>query len=384
MNTFTCLTCRVVLPTADSQRLHYKQEWHSYNLKRKLAALSPVTYDHYSRIETLHQKNDTKDGPKRSFYCETCGKQFNNSNAFDQHMSSKKHKISVKTGIKSNDIKEPKVDPKKETQNEEIEDIEEDNADVEDDNDSDWESVDSNDGSNEEMGDEDPIAANQCLFCEESSDSVEDNVYHMSQKHSFFIPDVDYLKSLEPLLTYLGEKVGFGHYCLWCCDSGKRFKSRRAAQQHMRDRGHTKMCHYNHCLLEYSQFYDYTSSYPDFEGHKPEDEEEVIIPHLDDQDWQLTLPSGAVIGHRSLFRYYKQNLKPLTENSEKFSKSSAILDKVMSRYRSLGWTGITGEAALQRAKDIKFVQRIQRRQELKTGMKNNWTLRQRFKDPNGV
>ena len=370
MNSFTCLTCRVVLPTPESQRLHYKEEWHSYNLKRKLAQLVPVTHEHYSRVERLHQQpNDgTTDGQtlKTSLYCDCCRKQYNNSNAFDQHMNSKRHKIAAKKP------QEIKVDTKKEVieknTNETIEDINEDS-------DSDWESV----VSEEDIEGGQPIAANECLFCDESSDTIEDNVSHMSQKHSFFIPDVEYLKDLEQLLTYLGEKVGFGHFCLWCCDSGKRFRSRKAAQQHMRDRGHTMMCHYNHCLLEYSQFYDYTSSYPDSDKNRAEDDEEISIPHLEDQDWQLTLPSGAVIGHRSLFRYYKQNLKPLSENQGKYSKSSAILEKVMSRYRSLGWTGITGEAALQRAKDIKFVQRIQRKHELKVGIKNNKNLQMHFR-----
>jgi pre-60S factor REI1 len=33
---FTCLNCRVGFPTAVAQRLHYKTDWHRYNLKRKV------------------------------------------------------------------------------------------------------------------------------------------------------------------------------------------------------------------------------------------------------------------------------------------------------------------------------------------------------------
>lgn len=377
MNCFTCLTCRVVLPSNESQRLHYKQEWHSYNLKRKLAALPPVTNEQYIHIARLHQtrtddtsKAQANDQSKSSLYCESCGKQFNNENAFKQHAQSKKHQILAKNCDKKtiedrDSIQKCETNTESDPMNDDMED------------DSDWESV----ASDEETLDGEPIAANECLFCEESSESIEDNVTHMSVKHSFFIPDVEYLKSLEPMLSYLGEKVGFG-FCLWCCHSSKRFRSRRAAQQHMNDKGHTKMCHSGNCFFEYSDFYDYTTSYPECDAIERQDEE-VVIPHLDDQDWQLTLPSGAIIGHRSLFKYYKQNLKPLSENGSKSSKSSALLDSVLSKYRSLGWTGITGEAALQRAKDVKYVQRIQRKYDLKVGMKNNKNLQNHFRSQIG-
>lgn len=59
--------------------------------------------------------------------------------------------------------------------------------------------------------------------------------------------------------------------------------------------------------MEYSDFYDYTSSYPEEgerEGGAGDGEEEVDVPAvLDGQGWQLVLPSGAVAGHRSLARY---------------------------------------------------------------------------------
>ena len=43
MTAFTCLACHVAFPTAPEQRVHYKTEWHRYNLKRKVAELPPVT-----------------------------------------------------------------------------------------------------------------------------------------------------------------------------------------------------------------------------------------------------------------------------------------------------------------------------------------------------
>jgi pre-60S factor REI1 len=40
---FTCVTCNVVFNESEKQRLHYKTDWHRYNLKRKIAELQPVS-----------------------------------------------------------------------------------------------------------------------------------------------------------------------------------------------------------------------------------------------------------------------------------------------------------------------------------------------------
>ena len=39
-------------------------------------------------------------------------------------------------------------------------------------------------------------------------------------------------------------------------------------------------------------------------------DEEVDLDAIDDSGYELVLPSGAKIGHRSLMRYYKQSLNP--------------------------------------------------------------------------
>ena len=44
--------------------------------------------------------------------------------------------------------------------------------------------------------------------------------------------------------------------------------------------------------------YDYSASYPDAENP----EEELDLNSLDDTGFQLVLPSGAKVGHRSLVR----------------------------------------------------------------------------------
>jgi len=165
--------------------------------------------------------------------------------------------------------------------------------------------------------------------------------------------------------------------CLWCNDKSKSFRSLSAVQRHMRDKRHCKMHYQGEAFLEYARFYDYTSSYPEGQNGDEEDEEEVSVDAIDDSGYELVLPSGARVGHRSLARYYKQSLNPDRRLAARPSQ------KVFSRYRALGWTGLTGAEAKSKARDVAFAQRAQRSHFVKQGLVGNYTLRHRFIDRNG-
>jgi pre-60S factor REI1 len=134
----------------------------------------------------------------------------------------------------------------------------------------------------------------------------------------------------------------------------------------MLDKGHCKMLHEGEALVEYTDFYDYSSSYPDNKISDPN--EEIEIPEIDDTEYQLVLPSGSVIGHRSLMRYYKQNLNP---NRAIAIPKNEKLKKVLSIYRSLGWTETEKEAIKQKVIDISYMQRIQQKYSTKLNLKTN-------------
>lgn len=134
----------------------------------------------------------------------------------------------------------------------------------------------------------------------------------------------------------------------------------------MIDKGHCKMLHEGDALAEYAQFYDYSSSYPDAEIGDPD--AEVEIPELDDSNYQLVLPSGSIIGHRSLFIYYKQNLNP---NRAVALSKSAKLRKVLSQYRALGWSETQKEAVVKKARDIKYMERVQAKYSTQLQFKAN-------------
>lgn len=88
------------------------------------------------------------------------------------------------------------------------------------------------------------------------------NLVHMRLKHSFFVSDIKYLKDLNGLLKYLGEKIHRGCLCIWCENHHCRdFKSGDAVQCHMIDRGHCFMKTDN--FDEYYKFYDFSKSLED-------------------------------------------------------------------------------------------------------------------------
>ena len=60
--------------------------------------------------------------------------------------------------------------------------------------------------------------------------------------------------------------------------------------------------------IETNQFIHFVNMYLIILIKDPE--EEVDLDAIDDTGYELVLPSGAKIGHRSLQRYYKQSLNP--------------------------------------------------------------------------
>ncbi|NXP57035.1 ZN622 protein, partial [Chloropsis cyanopogon] len=273
-------------------------------------------------------------------------------------------------------------------------------AEEEEDNEEDWEDMDSDEdiGSDEEMESVEEEAEEQqaeaesvpalgaipvtdCLFCPHHSRSLTKNVAHMTKIHSFFIPDIEYLVDLRGLIKYLGEKVGIGKICIWCNEKGKSFYSTEAVQAHMNDKSHCKLFTDGDAALEFADFYDFRSSYPDHEGGEDVEgpgkrpaEKEL---DYDDDTMELILPSaGARVGHRSLMRYYKQRFG--VTRAVAVAKNKKAVGRVLQQYRALGWTGQAGAISAQQ-RDMQYLQRMKSKWMLKTGMSNNATKQMHFR-----
>ncbi|KAJ2516421.1 pre-60S factor rei1 [Coemansia sp. RSA 1939] len=180
-----------------------------------------------------------------------------------------------------------------------------------------------------------------CLFCTHKSDSLEHNIDHMMLAHSFFIPDLEYLVNLRGLIKYLADKLSVANVCLYCNGRGRMLQSLEAVRRHMLDKGHTKIAYETEIdILEISDFYDFSSTYPDAHEH---DADEELDPDslarlggrgnlggangLEEEDGELVLPNGTRIGHRLLQRYYKQTILP-----ERQEKESVVIHKMLTNY----------------------------------------------------
>ncbi|XP_028593795.2 cytoplasmic 60S subunit biogenesis factor ZNF622 isoform X1 [Podarcis muralis] len=226
----------------------------------------------------------------------------------------------------------------------------------------------------------DAIPVTDCLFCSHHSSCLMKNVSHMTKVHSFFIPDIEYLVDIRGLIKYLGEKVGIGKICLWCNEKGKSFYTTEAVQAHMNDKSHCKLFTEGDAALEFADFYDFRSTYPDYQEGDGAEMSEELPPEknldYDDDSMELILPSGARIGHRSLMRYYKQRFG--ASRAVAVSKNKHAVGRVLQQYKALGWTGGTG-AALARERDMQYLQRMKAKWMLKTSMQNNTTKQMHFR-----
>lgn len=371
-SSFTCLNCSVRFPNADAQREHYKTDWHRYNLKRKLAELPPVAIEEFERRILQQKSEDAAALEDQSLYCKACKKLFKSRNAHDNHLDSKKHKELLKVYLKEQGQEEDSLQQQQQQSvavksTREKKDLtammmDQDGEDVEEVDSDEWDEDWDN-----------PIENNDCLFCLNHSEDLVQNVKHMSVKHSFFIPDAEFCIDVEGLLGYLAEKICRDYICIWCNEKGRTFYSLDAVRNHMVEKGHCKMLHEGAALAEYVDFYDYSSSYPDHSDDMDIDEELEAPPTLDADDFQMVLPSGAVIGHRSLLRYYKQRLNPNRTNAVVVSskKSTQRLHKVLAEYRSLGWTSTQQEAVARNARDMHVMKRQQAKLLQKVGVKAN-------------
>jgi pre-60S factor REI1 len=203
-------------------------------------------------------------------------KSFSTENAYRSHVQSKKHRDRELAHVK--DPKPVTAIPAHDMANPSSATV----ADVED---SDTSEDEQDDMSDNEDTIEGRIAASRrridptdCLFCPSHHSSIDDNVRHMAQIHSFFIPDRDILSDMAGLLSYLGEKVAVGNICLFCPNGGKEFGSLEAVRKHMIDKAHCKLAYESEeDRAELSEYYDFRrgaddAEWEDVEGSDNDDD----------------------------------------------------------------------------------------------------------------
>ncbi|KIY65917.1 hypothetical protein CYLTODRAFT_423902 [Cylindrobasidium torrendii FP15055 ss-10] len=344
-------------------------------MKRRVAGLPPVSAAVFNE-KVLERRQETSimssvHGSK----CEVCNKIYTTENAYRSHIQSKKHKEtelraatrpaapvavteSLPDTVESAPVtfETPTVEQPSTAEPVIVEEAED--SEGEDDIDAKIAAARSR------------LGATQCLFCSLSFGTLNENLAHMSTGHSFFIPEAEYLTDVAGLIEYLGEKIAVGNVCLYCNGKGRALHSLDAVRKHMLDKGHCKLAYHTESeRLEFSDYYDFRSSYSDPEDSESESESEAEDQEWEDTDgeeeadetvdapekprrqkkskqaagpsknqitygdseYELVLPSGARIGHRSLKRYYAQNFVNLPEGKEVDPNSGqAIVRKMLA------------------------------------------------------
>lgn len=300
------------------------------------------------------------------------------------------------------------------------------------------------------------ISPLQCLFCTAPAfNSIDENVSHMASAHSFFIPDLEYLTDLSGLLSFLGERIAVDNTCIFCSKKSREFRSLDAVRKHMLDKGHCKIAYDTESeRLAVSDFYDFSKSYPAPPGEKKGSSKrrvKVVVPDaefVEDDCWEdvdgdgegsefdeaaeervtepedseneedgsdneadrsqitygdtvyeLVLPSGARIGHRSLRRYYKQSFaNPLPGRVEDPNsgvglvrrligdKENSTLVPVKGGYGAFGDGTMTVKArsrgeAKEAGRHIREFRDQKRREEFKTKVAFIHNHQKHFRDP---
>jgi len=234
--------------------LHYKEDLHRYNSKRKIVNLPPITQEQFEKrkadmAEKQKLAEQSQTSLESSRYCECCRKQINSENAFKQHLQSRKHKENEKV-FKSKQKKEEHSES----------------------------TIHTDDISSSETSMIKRVTTIEskkaCLFCNQEFGTIKKNLDHMQAKHSFFIPAIEYVCDLNGLLHYLAEKIQVGLLCIFCDNKGcKAFKTGQAVQGHMTDKGHCMMATLDN-EEEFVDYYDFTATYPEELQKKIKDMEE--------------------------------------------------------------------------------------------------------------
>ena len=152
----------------------------------------------------------------------------------------------------------------------------------------------------------------QCLFCDQSSSDLEQNLEHMSKIHGLHLVVSNLLVDVESLLAYFHLVISSYHECLYC---GTQRNTRQAVQQHMIAKGH---CTYDLTDkdAEFRDFYDLSSLEAEEKSQR-----DLIATRLSDST-QLAAHTKSRRS-RSSKHSNKHNLNIISSLSEHASTSSS-------------------------------------------------------------
>ncbi|CAH8367042.1 unnamed protein product [Eruca vesicaria subsp. sativa] len=393
MSGLACNSCNKEFEDDSDQKLHYKSEWHRYNLKRKIAGVPGVTEALFEARQAAiaQEKIKSKEAPLL-YTCGVCDKSYRSSKAHEQHLKSKSHVLKASSNGEEDKAIIKQLPPPRRVEKKDLAklkgSIEEESEESEDE----WVEVDSDEdleegeedmdeddeegeAEGEDMDEDDDFELDPtcCLMCDKKHKTIEKCMVHMHKFHGFFIPDIEYLKDPKGFLTYVGLKVKRDFICLYCNELCHPFSSLEAVRKHMEAKGHCKV-HYgdggDEEDAELEEFYDYSSSYAN------EGENQMVVAGESANTVELFGGSELVItkrgenkvtsrtlGSREFMRYYKQKPPP--------SSQKHITNSLAMRYKSMGLATVQSKEDIVRMKVMREMNKRGARMSVRLGMKSN-------------
>jgi len=141
------------------------------------------------------------------------------------------------------------------------------------------------------------------LFDRHQSPDFESNIRYMTRQFGFFIPEIEYIKDIQGLIVYLGQKISIGNTCIYC---EKTFYSLEATRDHMRSMSHCKIL-WEDNEGEYADYYDLEAADRRFGISTPAaNESNNNSVYVSKNNELVIADKNKVVGHRALQVYYKQ------------------------------------------------------------------------------
>ncbi|VWU49864.1 zinc finger protein, putative [Hepatocystis sp. ex Piliocolobus tephrosceles] len=224
---YNCHTCNIQIYNYSFFRFHFKSEWHKYNLKRKLLNLNAVNELTFNeKVQNVKQDENLKDKK-------------NNNDAHKKRSNNDNNK--KKKGQKKNNI-----------------DLQINN------NDSTEKNVNNCTSKSVYATKEDVLLQKNviydnplvCFFDNRLFPSINENIKHMNDNYSFFIPDIKYVTNLKKVLLIIGKKIYEENICIYCFRNSKCVKS---LQSHMVCKSHTKL--HTDFFVFIQKYYDFSKTY---------------------------------------------------------------------------------------------------------------------------
>lgn len=330
-------------------RTHYQSDWHCYNLKRKVAQLQPLTEEAFQERKTTVEIDNKK---------------------VNKGVRAKKQKKQLEKKTKELDMGiEQGIGKWKSGDNPRFRWFCERSAQIEaEEDDGDWSDCSDDEGVKMKVDqvvqlpeepimcildgvDQRDIPIEECTFCGHISVDADINIKHMEDKHSFYVPSKEHLSDGYGLLKYINRKVGVGNICVTCNENGKSFYSLTAVRDHMLKQGHVQVLMTGERAFEYSEYFDFPDS--------DEEDDEIDEGNVG----EMVLANGAVIGHRSMWKYYKQSFDP------RMALVPTKRANQINKYRAIGWH--SAGTQMEQLKDFKRVAKWTRKNIMRVELLNN-------------